>query len=188
MAEGKNLMGNFMSDYVDTPDRLNVPAGEYKARIVGVSAKVSGGNPENVGLNPQLEIIEGDFKGARIFDNLCFIKRDAKDKQGQERSAWQRASDYTKAKCLCIAAGFEPDYAQYKGQVLDAQFMARIGMDYLKPNLMNREVMIVVSLRDGDNQIRDYKMITAAATPPVAVAAAPVAAAPVAAGPPAAAQ
>ncbi len=175
-------VSNIFADYVNTPDNVSVAAGTYRAKIVGASPKVSGGNPANVGLNPQFEITEeGDFKGARVFDGLCFLAYDP------TKEAWQRTRAVAKSKVLFTAIAWVPDFTNYAGQTLTPEQTAKLGADYIKPNIMGRECLIVVSNRNGDNMINDYQAAPALQAAPPSVAApaaeAPAAAAPAVAGP-----
>jgi hypothetical protein len=64
-----NLNFNVNSD--DLEDVIEaVPAGEYKVIISNSDYKV---NSKSTGMNLQLEyeIVEGNFKGRKIFENLC---------------------------------------------------------------------------------------------------------------------
>jgi len=157
-------VSNIMAHWVDTPDQIAVPTGTYQAKVVGATPKISKNNAQNVGLNPQFEITEGECKGARVFDGLCFLAYDP------SADSWQRKRSVAKVKVLFKAVGFVPDFSQFAGQAVTPEHTVKVGEDYIKPNILEKTCTIIVSNRAGDNNINDYQAPQQAAVAPTVAA------------------
>lgn len=141
---------NIFTDYPEIPESASIPAGEYRCKIVKLNPKVSAKNPEIVGLNAQLQIVEGKLKGAMVFDNLLFIKTDP----AQER--YYRERSLAKVRGMFASAGFVPEMTGFQGHIMDSAQTIKMAEEYLKPSLTGKLVTVKLTERDGDNMVNVY--------------------------------
>jgi hypothetical protein len=65
---------NFDSTKVEAGEFELIPVGEYRAVVTNSEMKTTKDNPNNKYLTLTLEIIDGEFKGRKLFENLNLIR------------------------------------------------------------------------------------------------------------------